>query len=406
MILEFLYGVGTSSDSAFGGGEKRMEVKMNAELKSIKPNPMRNFTTDPLDDEAVSSLQKSIAEHGYWGGVVCRKRKDGVIECAAGWHRIHAAIAEGIKSAEVSILDLDDDQMRRLYATENATQRGNTGTAQAGSVASTIYYVAREVLSGPSSDFRRRYPSISIEDVRGGLLAGRGIGRETILALLDGIPGINVNTVNDQLANLKAAGIYASIIADVQDEIAEKSKSEEVKKQARVAASVAAEKSKRTFDFQGVSKQFKNPHQVKTFREAVTRGAVSEALPVREQANLAKKLVAEAKEEKKSREEISGAFIQGKVVDKLLATTRVARELTEKQKQELIDEDMIAKCRHLQRDFSQNCRGAFTALLSLEKMFKAWPKGLEKPITGEFTKALDTIGEIVAIIKTTIRGGK
>jgi hypothetical protein len=367
---------------------------------------MRNFNTDPLDDEAVSSLRKSIAEHGYWGGVVCRKRKDGAIECAAGWHRIHAAIAEGIRNAEVSMLSLDDDQMRRLYATENATQRGNTGTAQAGSVASTIYYVAREVLGDPSGNFSLRYPTVDVKSVRGNLLEGRGIGWDTLLKLLKDIPGVNEGTIRDQLANLKAAGIYASIIADVQDEIAVKSKSEEVKKQAREAAAVAAQKSTRTFDFQGVSKQFKNPHQVKTFREAVTRGAVSEALPVREQANLAKKLVAEAKDEKKDRSEISGAFIQGKVVDKLLATTRVARELTEKQKQELIDEDMIAKCRHLQRDFSQNCRGAFTALLSLEKMFKVWPKGTQKPITGEFTKALDTIGEIVTIIKTTIKGGK
>jgi hypothetical protein len=274
---------------------------------------------------------------------------------------------------------------------------------------STIVEIVPPALPSPrigSGEFTRTYPNVSLPEVRGNLLEGRGIGRDVILKLLKGIPGINDNTVHDQLANLKAAGIYASIIADVQDEIAEKSKSEEAKKQARVAASVAAEKSKRTFDFQGVSKQFKNPHQVKTFREAVTRGAVSEALPVREQANLAKMLVAEAKEEKKDRSEISGAFIQGKVVDKLLATTRVARELTGKQKQDLIDEDRTAKCYHHQEEFARHCRGAFAALLALEKMFKEWPKGTQKPIKGEFTKALDTIGEIVAIIKTTIKGGK
>jgi hypothetical protein len=180
----------------------------------------------------------------------------------------------------------DDANMIRVYSLENSTQRGNTGTAQAGSVAATIYCVAREVFGGPSSDFRRRYSAISVEDVRGGLFAGRGIGRETILSLLDGIPGINVNTVNDQLANLKASGIYASIIADVQDEIAEKFKSEEVKKQAREAASKAAEKSKRTFDFLGVSKHFKNPRQVKTFREKVTKGSVTEALPARGRTSL------------------------------------------------------------------------------------------------------------------------
>jgi hypothetical protein len=81
-------------------------------------------------------------------------------------------------------------------------------------VAATIYYVAREVLGGTSPEFRRRYPDVSVEDVRGNLIAGRGIGWETLLSTLNDIPGINKSTITDQLANLKAAGIYASIIAD------------------------------------------------------------------------------------------------------------------------------------------------------------------------------------------------
>jgi hypothetical protein len=38
--------------------------------------------------------------------------------------------------------------------------------------------------------------------------AERGIGYDVILEFLDEIPGVNMNTVKQQLANLKASGDY------------------------------------------------------------------------------------------------------------------------------------------------------------------------------------------------------
>jgi hypothetical protein len=62
----------------------------------------------------------------------------------------------GIKSAEVFVhCDLDDAGMVRVYATENATQRGNTSNAVAGTVAAAVRFVAKLLLGGFSYDHRR-----------------------------------------------------------------------------------------------------------------------------------------------------------------------------------------------------------------------------------------------------------
>jgi hypothetical protein len=50
-----------------------------------------------------------------------------------------AALAEGITEADVSLHDdRDDAWMVEVYAGENATQRGNNGVAEAGSVEAAI----------------------------------------------------------------------------------------------------------------------------------------------------------------------------------------------------------------------------------------------------------------------------
>src|SRR5580765_3948984 len=115
---------------------KERGLAMLVQLRDIKPNSRRDFTVDPLDDEKVEELRISIKEDGFWGGVVCRKNDDGEIEAAAGWHRIKAAMKAGVDRADIFVArDMDDASLARVYARENATQRGNTGTAQAGSIA-------------------------------------------------------------------------------------------------------------------------------------------------------------------------------------------------------------------------------------------------------------------------------
>ncbi len=45
-----------------GAWKMEMEPKMRVELSEIKPNPLRDFKIDPIDDERVAALTESIKE--------------------------------------------------------------------------------------------------------------------------------------------------------------------------------------------------------------------------------------------------------------------------------------------------------------------------------------------------------
>lgn len=191
---------------------------MLVDLRELKPNPMRDFTVDPMDDGAVEMLRVSIQEDGFWGGVVCRRKEDGSIEIGAGHHRIKAAIAAGIESADIFVSnEMDDAAMVRVYARENATQRSNNGTAQAGSVASAIRFIAKAVLGGAGGSIQLDGTDLSI--VQGNLASDKGLGYGVIVNFLSGVPGICQKSVQQALANLKSSGNYARIIGEVKDEI-------------------------------------------------------------------------------------------------------------------------------------------------------------------------------------------
>jgi hypothetical protein len=144
----------------------------------------------------------------------------------AGHHRVAAALAAGITTADVFVVpEMEDATMIRVYARENATQRGHTGTALAGTVASAYRFLTKLVLVGdPSQKFLGGY---DLPTLRGHLAHGRGLGTDMLLDLLNGspdeqtgerphpIPGVNTGSVIQQLANLKASGDEGRIIQEV-----------------------------------------------------------------------------------------------------------------------------------------------------------------------------------------------
>ena len=177
---------------------------MKVNLRLAEPNPYRDFRVDPVDPTNVAQLAKSIKEHGFWGGIVARRKPDvrGAFQIVAGWHRREAALKRGIEEADIFVGDFDDRQTVRAYADENATQRGNTSTAQAGSVAAALREILLRKLS--SVDFNRT--GGPTED---------GVGRDAILEELNGVNDINDNVVRQQLAHLKATGAYDRIVNEV-----------------------------------------------------------------------------------------------------------------------------------------------------------------------------------------------
>jgi hypothetical protein len=49
------------------------------------------------------------------------------------------------REAEFQIGKIEDAEMIKMYATENATQRGNSGTAIAGTVASALRFISKHL---------------------------------------------------------------------------------------------------------------------------------------------------------------------------------------------------------------------------------------------------------------------
>lgn len=441
---------------------------MLVDLRKLKPNPLRDFTVDPVDKERVAELSRHIKEDGFWGGIVCRKTKDGSIEIAAGHHRVEAAILAGETHANVFVSeDMDDAAMIRIYANENATQRGNHGTAQTGSVASAVRYLAKKMFEGLLSGIPDSSPH-SIDVALGTAVTEDGIGGRIIVKFLEGVPDINTNTVKQALANLKASGDYARLIHEVQAEIerenrealealkqaereqeeaeeqerqAEKAREEakeakriarEAKKEAeakraeedrsraakeaeaakerrkkadaelkkhetirktRDAAAKAAESSNGkpiTFDFAGVAKHIKNPHQIDVFRKQVTGPGIAPYLPVANQASLAQSLVDKAKEDDR---ELTGAFIKENLITLVLGVKNDERKDKEEERERLRRHDLVERAKHHQRDFGRQCRGMAACVVKLNELWEEWPKDLVFPVLSEFRRAFETAKE-------------
>lgn len=398
-------------------------------LSDLKPNPHRDFHVDPLDESIIEQLKNSINDDGFWGGVVCRQVKNGVgtyYEIAAGHHRIEAAKQAGIAKAEVFVGKFDDSSMIRVYARENATQRNNAGTAVAGSVASAIKYLAKEIMSGTCREITTR----SRETVNGQLASGRGIGEPLVSDFLKGVPGLNQNIVKQQLANLKASGDYARIMSEVQHEIEEEARlaqealalqeKENAKRraaqeeadrlrQANELAKQAADKAaetKITFDFEGVAKHFKNSNQIDHFRALVTSDSILPYLPVKKQAALAKHLVDNLAEVNrdlakagKPALELSARYIKENVHSMVLNVQVKDRELSKKEQEELLAKDWSARAHSYQEEFSRHCRGMLKAAMMLSDHAKERPGGVTLHATGEFKSAVEKAERAVALLR-------
>jgi hypothetical protein len=131
-----------------------------------------------------------------------------------------AALEAGIVTVDVFVgEDMDDAGMIRVYARENATQRGNTGTATAGMIASAVRYLAKAILTNTLDRVFQNSGKLHPELIRGHLLGKHGIGYSAVEMFLEKVPGVNQYLIETQLALLKDPGHYDRIIQEVKEEI-------------------------------------------------------------------------------------------------------------------------------------------------------------------------------------------
>ena len=95
--------------------------------------------------------------------------------------------------------DISDADMALVYATENATQRGNSTTAVAGSIASAIRLLTKAILLGHEHLARILATSPKGWETAGGnLTEGRGLGHELLEQFLSGVPHLSKYLVKEQ----------------------------------------------------------------------------------------------------------------------------------------------------------------------------------------------------------------
>jgi hypothetical protein len=353
-----------------------MSQLQTIKLADLKDNPMRDFTIDPIDDSIVMKLKESIEQDGFWGGVVARPIDGTWFELACGHHRVRAARAANIEEATILIKKMDDEAMVRVYARENASQRGNSATALIGSVASAIRFVVRQALARDSS-------GDTVERVRRQLSRPFGLGAGIIMPVIGTTSSASVHAIEEQIATLKASGDYQKIIDDCLKEL-----------RGKISYPIKIPRqSKKTFDLARVSKHFTRDVQLNAFRRLVTKETVANHLPLESQAPLAEALRKKAEESKK---ELSVAFIHEHTVAMVLDIQGMQRRLDHEARQKLHRESAEIKLNHEIKRFTRHTRGMINHGEQINGLLR---QGVKPKISGEFLKAVIAGYRSLAILK-------
>jgi ParB-like nuclease domain len=322
----------------------------------IDPNPNRDFTLYPFDEGHITGLQSSIEEEGFWLGLQVRPSpvKKGRYELAFGHHRLEAAKRAGLKHIMAEILPLTDDEMARRMIVENSTQHGggNSG-ALLDSTATIVRRLAHLLFHGDKKTFGKILPNISYEEVKGNFDKNKGIGHSVLLAYApEGT--ISVGDIKAALGVLKDSGQYDQIVASVMPE----SESKEVSVDRKVRP--------KKFDA-SVAQIFENPHQLETFRKAVTDEIAQRYIPVEKQAVLAKAIVKKARgpdekgevTAKSIRESVNTLVLNGGSLEK-----KAAKEIPEDDKRAIMKKRMADAIKSVETGHYHVAR-AFDALKDL-----------------------------------------
>jgi hypothetical protein len=259
----------------------------------------------------------------------------------------------------------------------------------------------------------------------------KGLGAPSIMNFYKGVDGIKESMVKHHLANLKASGDYARIVAEVEKEIeqeiaaeltelAHKERDAEQAKEEKTAAKVKAKKAKVvakatktkavakkaaaaaakkpvTFDLAGVGKHLKSENQIRVFRQIVeTNKSVQKYLPVENQAALAAELVKYAD---KVGKELSGDFIKQHISVLVMDAAQKQGRMNRKAREEMEAEDEHYQWDNLSYQFCHSVRSVNTYGERAVHLLSKYPAGHFK-VTPELRNAVSyakpTINELAA----------
>jgi DNA polymerase III delta prime subunit len=387
------------------GGKGRFET---IRLKDLEPIPERDLAIDPVDPSQVERLKDSIRESGFWGGVVCC-RIEGKLYVAAGWQRVTAAIHVGEDQATVFVGNFDVRERIRVYGSENATQRGNRGSAPTGVVAAAIRLLAKELLTTPTLSFLKERPPHSLNQLVFQMSKGN-LGEPIITEFLANIPQISSMSVQQQIANLKTSGEYGRIMRDVGAEInvehaaeldrlrtteaeatrEELDRIENAAKRAQEAVA-AAQAIKPTFDLEGVSQHLRVESHVTAFRKLAYDFRAS--LPLDKQADVARELVMLY-----PGRSLTVKMIRAHFAPLVEAVQQGEKQFTPQEKEALAQRDRARAFESLVKEFMSDAKNMAAVGEKIGETLRDWRVGETIPWPAEFFSILklviDTLNKV------------
>jgi hypothetical protein len=175
----------------------------HVELATLKKSPLRIWNIEPIDEEHVERLTRSIQKFEFWGGVLVRRTETGELQIVDGHARVAAAIKAGVIEADVTVAhNMDDHRMVCTAAHANLIGRGFDAGVQFTTITGALRSVVRQLRDGthPNRAWVRRFAKTG------------SVPPRAILEKLDGLTGWTERDVREWVKTLKAAGYYDPII--------------------------------------------------------------------------------------------------------------------------------------------------------------------------------------------------
>lgn len=128
---------------------------MRFRVADIQPNPFRHMDRYPIRRDKVEALRESIRTTEFWDNILARLGPDGNPQIAFGHHRLVAIREEYSPDDEIdlTIRDLDDEQMIQIMARENMQEWGSSVSVEHETIRAVVeaYAQGQINLTKPSS---------------------------------------------------------------------------------------------------------------------------------------------------------------------------------------------------------------------------------------------------------------
>jgi hypothetical protein len=121
------------------------------------------------------------------------------------------------------------------------------------------------------------------------------------------------------------------------------------------------------------------------FRQLVTGDGVKPYLPVKNQAGLARRIVALAKDRDA---ELTGGFIRENIMGLVLGAKETERRWSREDRDKALAQDLILRAKQYQHDFARGCSLMISNGVKLKELLDRWPQGVTFPVTSEFRSAV------------------